>query len=943
MIELNPRSVLAILNTQWWMQNWEAKARTNEACALKTSSQFGVAFLGIIKKYRTRRVIVALHHPLESLGTYGGSIPAIEHLEPPLLGSIWVWARQGGLVPQYRNHFLGDHYRNAYALNLDFDVLNLASEQGGLEPLKIGGGNQTNSLRLEDPTGAQWAMRSTSKDASRYLPYPMNKIGFLNSLLEDGFTATHPAAALAVPPMAEAVGVYHTRPRLMYLPDQIGLKEHRGYITDEVVLLERRPKSPKVGELPEHLGGKASAWGPTKYRSTIDMLAKVQNKPWKHRVDQEMMLRARLLDIFLGDWDRHEDQWRFAAIPQEDGTKLYRPIPRDRDQAFAHYDGMMLFVARLAAPGIRVLRPFGEDIGDLTWLTYNGRHIDPVLLNQISRDRWMEIAAEVQAALTDDVIAQGLAQWSPEAYALDGKGIEAKLRSRRDQLVEAAEAFFELRNQRVDVVGSERRDTIDVTYGKDGRVTLAMRHAKAGPTSAPYYRRTFDAADTDELRIYGLSGGDTLSVFGEPHLDIRIRFIGGPGDDTVRAGALPGKSRPERLSATGLSVYDRKKGMEIADSIKVSDARSGSHYHNQYDLNDAHHEPTKAGLLAGFAINPDDGLYLGATTHAEFYGFKRRPYASHHQVSAFFATTTLGVEAAYSGVFPRTLGPFDQELHLTGTTPTHARNFFGVTNRYVDPEPEGREFYRVRQGQAALGYGLGLPLSESIRIGLRAHGRWIEAEATEGRFVVQSPDVPTRDLQGRYFVGSTADARVNTLDNPMYPRRGISAGISATVRRDVTNDSTGTSATFRAALSTHIPFDRSERLVLSTRGRIAAIVGDYPFYFLPTLGDRDLRAYNAEQLAGNAVFSHTTDLRLEMIRISDGLPSAIGIAGSIDHGRAFGPDVPGDKHHVTVGGRVFWSILGTIGLSVGYYRGLPEGDRLVIGLGPLFAETGLEP
>ncbi len=55
----------------------------------------------------------------------------------------------------------------------------------------------------------------------------------------------------------------------MYLPDQTGSGEFRGFIGDEVVLLERRPKEPKEGELPAHLGGGLRTVGRVEYKSAL--------------------------------------------------------------------------------------------------------------------------------------------------------------------------------------------------------------------------------------------------------------------------------------------------------------------------------------------------------------------------------------------------------------------------------------------------------------------------------------------------------------------------------------------------------------------------------------------------------------------------------------------------------------------------------------------------
>ncbi|MEM6731228.1 MAG: hypothetical protein AAF658_06710, partial [Myxococcota bacterium] len=186
-------------------------------------------------------------------------------------------------------------------------------------------------------------------------------------------------------------------------------------------------------------------------------------------------------------------------------------------------------------------------------------------------------------------------------------------------------------------------------------------------------------------------------------------------------------------------------------------------------------------------------------------------------------------------------------------------------------------------------------------------------------------------------------AELSTIDNPTYPKRGVFAQVFGKVRTDVTtgtDTNIGTSGFFSAALGTLIPFDRSQRFVLGTRAKYQQIVGDFPFFHAPTLGDRDLRAYNDEQLAGNGVFAHSTDLRVELLRFESGLPSALGIAGSIDHGFAFGSDVAEEDYNVVVGGSVFWSILDLVGVKVSYFQGLDDGSRLMVGIGPLFAQTG---
>ena len=46
-----------------------------------------------------------------------------------------------------------------------------------------------------------------------------------------------------------------------------------------------------------------------------------------------LCLGHEILDLFIMDFDRHEDQWQWGSIDKDKG-KTYFPIPRDRDQAF---------------------------------------------------------------------------------------------------------------------------------------------------------------------------------------------------------------------------------------------------------------------------------------------------------------------------------------------------------------------------------------------------------------------------------------------------------------------------------------------------------------------------------------------------------------------------------------------------------------------------------
>src|SRR6476469_9950604 len=62
-----------------------------------------------------------------------------------------------------RSFWMGSNYRREWNTPVKAPIINLATEYGGLTPVKRGGGKQTKSLRLQDPQGRQYTLRSIQK------------------------------------------------------------------------------------------------------------------------------------------------------------------------------------------------------------------------------------------------------------------------------------------------------------------------------------------------------------------------------------------------------------------------------------------------------------------------------------------------------------------------------------------------------------------------------------------------------------------------------------------------------------------------------------------------------------------------------------------------------------------------------------------------------------
>ena len=126
------------------------------------------------------------------------------------------------------------------------------------------------------------------------------------------------------------------------------------------------------------------------------------------RVDTREVLRARVVDLMMGDWDRHRRQWRWGRFPE---SPLYRPIVEDRDQAFSRYRGIVLDFARMRDSRFQ---NFEEEYGSIQGLTWNGRDQDRRLLTDLEAADFDSAAAEVRSLVTDDVLERAVASMLPE-------------------------------------------------------------------------------------------------------------------------------------------------------------------------------------------------------------------------------------------------------------------------------------------------------------------------------------------------------------------------------------------------------------------------------------------------------------------------------------------------------------------------------------------------
>jgi predicted phosphodiesterase len=820
----------------------------------------------------------------------------------------------------------GEHYRAAYRSEITVSELDLAAE--GLAPVKRGGGFQTNSLRLESPeTGRQYTLRSIDKDASRTVPYPLNTDLILD-IVGDNFSASHPLAALAVVPLAKEAGVYHANPQLVYLPSQPALGPFNADYAEALYLFEERPDD-------DHWQDAAHFGQAEEVISTFDVLEETREEHDK-RVDQPWVVRSRLFDLVIGDWDRHDDQWRWAKIDRGE-NEYFRPIPRDRDQAFANYDGLIFSVARQLTPKSKQWRPYSARLGRTHWATYNAYLFDQTFLTELEWSDWQEAIQHLQRTLTDDVIDTAFVQTWPEPFlSREGTAIKATLRDRRDQLEAIARDYYEYLAREVTVLGTDKKDLFLIERDQEGLTRVRVFNTnKKGEREGLLYERYFSNDETQVIHCYGLADDDIFEVRGEVKSGPKVDLIGGEGEDTFDDQS--GTSTRGPL----VDFYDFKaEDSRILADQDSRDKRSKRAQLNLYDRRGPSHLYNFNSILPGLAFNPDDLLLLGFNGTYTRYGFQKKPFASRHQYGAHFSPATKGVRGHYRGLFIDILGSLDFQFDFDFQTPLYASNFYGLGNETITfEESRGVDYHRVRQQYLSLAPQLAWRPNEHFQVALGPRLYVVEIEATQGRFLeTQLEVIPEEVFEDIGILSWELALQYQNLDQLSFPTRGLQFDLQVARNRQVDGDRYNYTA-LDTELSLYRQLDAQGKLVFATRLGLQHRFGeneDFPFYLGAKLGglgpQGNLRGFRRDRFTGRTAFYHNTDLRWKVAFWANKLlPMSVGLTASFDYGKVSLKDIESEVIHYSYGPGLFLSPFDLFTLHVGSYRGSEDDWRWLVG------------
>lgn len=818
-------------------------------------------------------------------------------------------ANAGYAAGKFKELFLGKQYRDVWTSTINVPVINLDSVDGGVIAIQKGGGMQTLSIRYESENGIQYVSRSINKFPNRLLPKEL-RTTIVGDIMKDGISSSHPYGFLTIPPMADAVGVYHTNPMVGILPDSPRLGKWREQFAGMLVLFEERPDDNQ--EFNPSFGNSE------KVQSSSKVIEKLR-EDHDVQVDAKAMLRARLFDMIIADWDRHDDQWRWARFKDGDKT-TYKPIPRDRDQVYFKQDGVLPYLASRNWAERR-FQSFAPTVRDMRGENLNAQWIDRDYLTSLDLKDWIAIADSMKLELTDEIISEAVHRLPEPAFELTGDFTIETLKARRDNLKDFAEEYYYILAESVDITGSEKKEYFEISYN-DSDLRVRMYTRKNGDKDEILFDRIFKDSETEEIRIYGIDGKDEYKITGDAsNCNILMRIIGGPSNDKYHLDQNPRKFKKRVL------IYEygenELKEVELSNSknlyLKLVDDISD---HVEYERNEFSYDGYLPLILPGYT--PDDGFSIGGGVILTKQGFKSKPYKSLQKMYANI-TQTGAFFANYNIKAKEVFGEFDFEGDLTTQIPNYRFNFFGIGNEQ-GPAPGDFRSYQTRVDEVTLSTYI-VKSSEYGRLKIQygpSISYWNPQEnpLQEGRFPLTLNE---NSLSERIFFGGDLKFEYVNTDHRLFPIRGISLKSQLKHSHEISNEQTAFDNSiitqkheFKIYFPiTYIPLKHT----FAFRAAFAQNINkNSPFYYLNYIGGiEEMRGFRRNRLAGRSSFYTNVDFRFKLTKFQNNiLPMEIGLIAFLDNGRVWAENEVSDRWYTNYGGGVYFFPVNMFLLNVSY-------------------------
>jgi hypothetical protein len=823
---------------------------------------------------------------------------------PAIAGTTVVIPGKQYVRSGYHNFFWGSHYRKEWGTAIRVNNFYLDTALGGLQPLKASGSRQSMGLRLKSKSGKEYVLRSVDKDFGHGMP-EMYYGTFISRIAKDQASFGYPLAALTITPMIEATGIYHTNPKLVFVPKQNALGEFSDKYGDQLYIFEERPDDDQHDV----------AWfgNSEKVIGTEKLYEKIFTDN-DNSVDQKAFAKARLFDMFIGDWGRHADQWRWASF-KEGGKTIYKPIPRDRDQSYTKFDGFYPFIATNIAGGTH-LESFKDDIQKISFFNKPGRPLDMQFTNNLTEADWVNEAVELQQALTDAVIENGMQQLPPQLYAINGEKITRYLKSRRDHLQDFAHRYYKYLARKIPVYGTDDKEFFDINRINNNETVIKIYKIKKDGSlaAAPFYNRTIFNNETKDVHVYGFKDDDIFKLSGTANDGVKIRLIGITKSDSI-VYASGTKGNKTKIYRGESELYDTAfhKKTNFSPVVLVSNLV---------------YRVFEEDALALFT---KPGVHVGLNFKFHPVPWRRDSLEITHNIAVNYGLLRKTFYVEYVSVFPELAGKWDLLLKGKMDNPA-AENYFGIGNDTKDSSGVPANYYNVFSKRYYGGIALSRNINDRHHIDMTLFYQSVKINTNAGNYIQQKESALPVFITNNY-AGIESGYRYQNTDSKVIPTKGVnfSAGAGYVV------NTAGSNPSFFKAMSSfafYIPLGKIVSIGVRTGG--STVNGEANYYHLSKLGGNvNLRGFSRERFYGKQSFYNNNEIRFITNTHNFFFTGKVGVLGFIDNGRVWQPGESSTTWHTGYGGGIIIAPFNKVALTATYGKS-KDGTQLLLKAGMFF-------
>ena len=840
---------------------------------------------------RLRLLQAPCQTPLQGVTVNQRLVPCLDdqyvltRMESPMPANVTMAANREYAAGPLKRALLGEHYRRTWVTPVEVPFLNLDTYSGGLIPYLEGGGRQTKTLRFTSEDGHEYVFRSVDKDPSKTLSYGLRE-SLISLVVRDQTTTQHPYGALVTSQLLDKTGILHPQPELFLMPDDAKLGPFRAKFGHMLGMLEERPSGRK-----EVMKTFADA---DKILGSTEMFREIY-KDRDHAVDMHEFAKARVFDLLVGDWSKHEDNWKWAGYVNGIETR-YRPIPVDRDHVFSRWDGLLPWLVDR-----EWAKPQGEDFGfqiqGLRSLMWQSRHLDRFLGSELTLDDWTKAARDIQSSFTPQDIDSAFKALPEEAQDENSTEIAAKLMARLQDVETYTEQHYRMLAREVDICGSNKTELFEVSRNDDGSVDVAVFKIKQGEKDKQFFRRRFYADETKEIRLFGLQGDDKIHVTGNARRSILLRIIPGSGINEIIDSAHVQKGQPS-TRIYSLHQTDKINGGAELKEVHIPYPEAYRYRRTAFTYN------TYMPLLYVWSSS-GNGLVIGGGVTFTRQAYDKPDYSAMHGISA--SVSTLGnLRFGYDGRLRHVLGRWDMTYGLMLDKHRRLNYFFGTGNGTVlDPDLLLADFYTLQFSSLRASVGLSRAFWDrsSIEFGIKGVGSG--RENLEGNIFEEGVFPDIAGLERLRIAKGYISCDIDFRDRTQLPERGMRLtllGTAAAALNDATN--------YANASASLEYFATAKPFTIGLKVGGATHEGVTPFYDLHYLGQNtDLRGFRQNRFTGRSLAYVNTDLRIQLVDNPRALiPYKLGVILFLDSGRVFDAgDTSGDKSwHTGYGAGIYF-------------------------------------